>query len=324
METGGQFMRYAVVGLVSNALMYVLYLALTQIGFDPKLAMSLLYAAGVLQTFVFNRTWSFRCTGPVASALSRYAMLYLVGYTVNLFTLWLFVDQAGWPHQWVMAGLVLFMALFFFMGQKIWVFRETPAPPPGTSSGPALKAPIPKNARRMRLLFGTYSFAENLVRIVLELLPHPLRYWIFKALLGQLGRDSLIDYQTYFRYPWKTRIGQGVWINRGCEFYGSMLAGNAHITIGDHSALGPHVRVLSATHDHRFLTLPDQAASVTIGRHVWVGAGASILPGVNIGDGAVVAAGSVVTRDVGPYCIVAGNPARFIKSRELHDASALQ
>lgn len=161
------------------------------------------------------------------------------------------------------------------------------------------------------------------MRIALELLPHPLRYWIFKALFASLGSDAMIDYQTYFRYPWKISIGNGVWINRGCEFYGSMLAGNAHITIGDHCALGPRVRVLSATHDYHRLDLPDRAASVTIGHHVWIGAGTTILPGVSIGDGAVVAAGSVVTRDVAPFSIVAGNPARFLKFRELDDASAI-
>lgn len=183
--------------------------------------------------------------------------------------------------------------------------------------------PAGSNARLKRLLFGAYSFVENLVRVLLELLPHPLRYWIFKAMLAKLGSDSMIDYQTYFRYPWKIRIGHGVWINRGCEFYGSMLAGNAHITIGDHCALAPCVRVLSATHDYHQLDLPDLAASVTIGKHVWVGAGATILPGVNIGDGAVVAAGSVVTRDVAPFTIVAGNPARFLKTRELDDERTL-
>lgn len=180
------------------------------------------------------------------------------------------------------------------------------------------------NVHVKRLLFGAYSFVENLVRIVMELLPHPLRYWIFKSFLARLGSDSMIDYQTYFRYPWKINIGNGVWINRGCEFYGSMLAGNAQITVGDHCALGPRVRVLSASHDYRRLDLPDQAASVTIGHHVWIGAGATILPGITIGDGAVVAAGSVVTRDVAPFSIVAGNPARFIKLRELIDECALQ
>lgn len=179
------------------------------------------------------------------------------------------------------------------------------------------RIPAGLNVRLKRLLFSTYSFAENLLRLVLELLPHPLRYWLFKVILAKLGSDSMIDYQTYFRYPWKISIGNGVWINRGCEFYGSMLAGNAQISIGDHSALAPRVRVLSATHDYHQLDLPDLAASVTIGQHVWIGAGATILPGVSIGDGAVVAAGSVVTRDVAPFSIVAGNPARFLKIREL-------
>jgi len=169
-----------------------------------------------------------------------------------------------------------------------------------------------------------YSFAENLLRIILELLPHPFRYWIFKIMLAKLGSDSMIDYQTYFRYPWKISIGNGVWINRGCEFYGSMLATNkAQITIGDHCAFGPRVRVLSATHDYHRLDLPDQAASVTVGHHVWIGAGATLLPGISIGDGAVVAAGSVVTRDVAPFTIVAGNPARFIKNRDLNDANSI-
>lgn len=183
--------------------------------------------------------------------------------------------------------------------------------------------PTASNVRLKRFLFGTYSFIENLVRILLELLPHPLRYWLFKALLARLGSGSMIDYQTYFRYPWKISIGNGVWINRGCEFYGSMQAGNAKIIIGDHCALAPRVRVLSATHNYHRLDLADQAASVTIGHHVWIGAGATILPGVTIGNGAVVAAGSVVTRDVAPFSIVAGNPARFLKLRELDDASAL-
>lgn len=175
-----------------------------------------------------------------------------------------------------------------------------------------------------RLFFGIYSFAENLARIILELLPHPLRYWIFKVMFARLGSDSMIDYQTYFRYPWKISIGNGVWINRGCEFYGSMLASNAQITIGDHCAFGPRVRVLSATHDYRRLDLPDLAASVTVGNYVWIGAGATLLPGVSIGDGAVVAAGSVVTRDVAPFTVVAGNPARFLKNREINNANPLQ
>lgn len=183
---------------------------------------------------------------------------------------------------------------------------------------------VGSTVRLKRFLFSTYSFVENSLRLLLEVLPHPLRFLIFKVLLARLGSKSMIDYQTYFRYPWKISIGNGVWINRGCEFYGSMLAGNAQITIGDHCALGPRVRVLSATHNYHQLDLPDEAASVCIGHHVWIGAGATILPGVTVGDGAIVAAASVVTRDVSPFSIVAGNPARFLKMRELDDEHSLQ
>lgn len=127
-RTFAQFARYAIVGVASNAIGYVLYIALTRLGVGPKLAMSLLYGVGVLQTFFFNKRWSFGFSGAATPALVRYAMVYALGYVVNFLTLMLLVDQAGLPHQWVMAGLVLFMAVFFFAGQKLWVFRQTPAP----------------------------------------------------------------------------------------------------------------------------------------------------------------------------------------------------
>ncbi|TDP74634.1 acyltransferase [Roseateles toxinivorans] len=175
-----------------------------------------------------------------------------------------------------------------------------------------------------RVAFGHYAYVENLLRLLLELLPQPLRFLVFKLVLSRLGRGSVLDYQSNVRFPWKVIIGDGVWINRGCEIYGSMLAkGDARIRIGDHCALAPRVRILSATHDHRSLSLPDRAAGVEIGRHVWIGAGATILPGVKIGDGAVVAAGSVVTRDVAAFTIVAGNPARFLKMRELEGEDSI-
>lgn len=128
MTARSQFIRYVVVGLASNAVIYVAYLLLTQLGMGPKLAMSLLYGVGVLQTFVFNKKWSFRFDGAATPALVRYATVYAVGYVINFVVLMLLVDQMGLPHQWVMGVLVLFMAAFFFVAQKYWVFRQTSAP----------------------------------------------------------------------------------------------------------------------------------------------------------------------------------------------------
>ena len=63
--------------------------------------------------------------------------------------------------------------------------------------------------------------------------------------------------------------------------------------------------------------MPNTAASITVGDYVWIGGRSTVLQGVTIGEGAIVAAGSVVTRDVEPYTVVAGIPARMIKLREI-------
>lgn len=128
MQTLTQLVRYSIVGLTSNGFGYLLYLGLTYLGMGPKLAMSLLYCVGVLQTFVFNKKWSFRFQGDATPALVRYAAIYAVGYGINFLALMLLVDQMGFPHQWVMGVLVLFMAVFFFVAQKFWVFRQTSSP----------------------------------------------------------------------------------------------------------------------------------------------------------------------------------------------------
>lgn len=122
-----QFIRYVLVGLASNAVVYIAYLVLTKFGMGPKLAMSLLYCVGVLQTFVFNKKWSFRFQGAATPALVRYATVYAVGYAINFFALLWLVDKLRLPHQWVMGVLVLFMAVFFFVAQKFWVFRQATA-----------------------------------------------------------------------------------------------------------------------------------------------------------------------------------------------------
>ena len=123
-----QFIRYLVVGLASNAVIYVGYLLLTQLGMGSKLAMSLLYGVGVLQTFVFNKKWSFRFEGAAAPALVRYATVYALGYFIQFLSLALLVDRMGLPHQWVMGVLILIVAMFLFLAQKLWVFRHPTAP----------------------------------------------------------------------------------------------------------------------------------------------------------------------------------------------------
>ena len=105
-------------------------------------------------------------------------------------------------------------------------------------------------------------------------------------------------------------IGKNVFINACCCFQDQ-----GGITLGDGALIGH--RVVLATINHGFL--PEERSScrpapIVIGRNVWLGSGAVVLPGVTIGENAVVAAGAVVTRDVEAGCIVAGTPARFIRN----------
>jgi putative flippase GtrA len=117
-----QFIRYALVGLISNAILYGIYIVLTSLGMGPKLAMSLLYGVGVIQTFVFNKQWSFRFNGDAAPALMRYTTAYALGYVINISALILLVDQMELPHQGVQGVMIVVIAIMLFLAQRYWVF----------------------------------------------------------------------------------------------------------------------------------------------------------------------------------------------------------
>ena len=107
------------------------------------------------------------------------------------------------------------------------------------------------------------------------------------------------------------RIGRNVFVNQGCR-----LDDIGGIELGDDVMLGPGVRIISSGHplDPALRRRQVTAAPIVVGRNVWIGAGATILQGVTIGDDAVVAASAVVTGDVPPAVLVAGVPARMVKS----------
>lgn len=118
-----QMIRYGIVGIASNAAGYLLYLAITAAGVEHKLAMTLMYGIGVVQTFIFNKRWSFNDIGSHRHAFIRYVISYGVGYIANLTILYLCVDLLGWPHQAVQGVMVFVVAGLLFIMQKFWVFR---------------------------------------------------------------------------------------------------------------------------------------------------------------------------------------------------------
>jgi maltose O-acetyltransferase len=100
-------------------------------------------------------------------------------------------------------------------------------------------------------------------------------------------------------------------INFGCLLDGRKFK----IKIGSDVSIGPEASILTLGHDPQSPDFGDRGGDVVIGNRVWIGYRALILPGVTIGDGAVVGAGSVVAKDVEPFAIVVGNPARKVGER---------
>ncbi|KAJ1907948.1 hypothetical protein IWQ60_011775 [Tieghemiomyces parasiticus] len=144
-----------------------------------------------------------------------------------------------------------------------------------------------------------------------KFLDEPERARLLGALLGKSDATSFIHPPFHCDYGYNIRVGKNFYMNA----FGTILD-CATVDIGDNVMMGPQVQIYTAGHPTDPVkrgTLLEWAKPIRIGNDVWVGGGAIILPGVTIGDGVTVAAGSVVTKDVPSYVVVAGNPARVIK-----------
>src|SRR5436305_878410 len=109
----------------------------------------------------------------------------------------------------------------------------------------------------------------------------------------------------------KVSIGRGTVINQGCLLYTT-----GGIVIGENVSISSGVWLVTGTHDMNDPEFVDLYKPIFIGNYVWIGIRATILGGVTIGEGAVVMAGAVVTRDVDPYTVVGGVQARFLTQRK--------
>ena len=126
MSTAIEILRFGAVGLGSNALLYLLYLAATAVGVEPKVAVSLIYLVGVLQTFILNKRWTFQHEGHVRRTAARYWVAYGFSYAANIVLLIIFVDMAGFDHRVVQGALIAVIGLVLFALQKYWVFGTLP------------------------------------------------------------------------------------------------------------------------------------------------------------------------------------------------------
>ena len=114
--------------------------------------------------------------------------------------------------------------------------------------------------------------------------------------------------------PWKLKMGDYACLSEDVDCYTVDT-----IEIGDQATVSQSVRLCTAGHDISSKIMELTYMPITIGANAWVAGWSIILPGVTVGEGAVVAAGTVVTKDVEPWIVVGGNPAKCIKKRALKD-----
>lgn len=157
-------------------------------------------------------------------------------------------------------------------------------------------------------------------RFIIALIESPvisneMRGAILSKKFKSCGKGLLVA--PYVRIEWPENIvcGENVSFNRFC-----MISAHGGIEIGDNTLVGPFVVIYSSNHkfprNKLIRSSGYELKPVRIGNDVWIGAGAIILPGSDIGDGAVIGAGSVVKGRVDPYIVVAGVPAKKIKERQ--------
>ena len=131
---------------------------------------------------------------------------------------------------------------------------------------------------------------------------------LLRQKLGEVGEGAVIRPPFHCDYGYNIRLGSGAFLNFNC-----IILDVCEVEIGEQTQVGPGVQILTADHPCDPALRAEgveYGRPVSVGRNVWIGGGAIILPGVTIGDDAVIGAGSVVTRNVAEGAMVVGNPAR--------------
>jgi acetyltransferase-like isoleucine patch superfamily enzyme len=173
-----------------------------------------------------------------------------------------------------------------------------------------------KNMRSTKsvILHGLYLFLYGFVKYLPFPLTNLLRYAVLRLFSSRIS-TTYISEAVHIWFPWNVSIGINSSVNQGV-----IIDGFAGVTIGDDVRIASNVIINTADHAFENKEIPIRmqgyvCAPVTIEDDVWIGAQAIINKGVKIGKGAVIGAGSVVTKDVPPYMVAVGNPCRVLKAR---------
>lgn len=132
-----------------------------------------------------------------------------------------------------------------------------------------------------------------------------------RGILGKAGKNCVVEQPLFCTYGYNTTVGDNFFLN-----VNGKLMDSGKITIGNNVFIAPNVCIITEEHamdvEQRIQGL-EYTHPVTIGDNVWICAGALVLPGVTIGEGSVIGAGSVVTKDIPAHCLAVGNPCKVIR-----------
>ena len=117
-----QVVRYVVVGVLNNLLGYLIYLLVTWLWLDPKVAVMLMYPIGAVAAYLGHARYSFAYSGRTSHGAIRYAMAHLVGYGANIGILFVFSDRLLYPHQVVQAVAIVVVAGILYLLFRYFVF----------------------------------------------------------------------------------------------------------------------------------------------------------------------------------------------------------
>ncbi len=145
--------------------------------------------------------------------------------------------------------------------------------------------------------------------------PRPLFGWrraVLRAFGATVGQHAHVHNSTRIAMPWNLTLGDWAAVGEDVLVYNL-----GRVTIGERATVSHRAHLCAGTHDYRDPSLPLLKPPVTVGAQAWVCAEAFVGPGVTVGEGAVVGAAAVAMRDVEPWTVVSGNPARHVKDRVL-------
>jgi len=150
-----------------------------------------------------------------------------------------------------------------------------------------------------------------------------LAHQIMQKLFSNYNLKRIASYQTvpYIKPFSDTQLSSKTYLGKYCSFNGMKVQGGGKLIIGDYFHSGENIRVITQNHNYDNGTeIPYDSTEiykeVVIENYVWIGSDVTILPGVKIGEGAIIQAGSVVAKDIPKYAIAGGNPAEPFRYRD--------